>query len=71
MEISIFTGVAGFLLGIVVTIIGYIMPMSNRLTRLETKFDVHIATPVVPCPFHEKFAEKVEKLELNVARGKS
>jgi len=70
MEISIFTGVAGFLLGIVVTIIGYIMPMSNRLTRLETKVDVHIATPV-PCPFHEKFAEKVEKLELDAARGKS
>lgn len=71
MEISIFTGVAGFLLGIVVTIIGYIMPMSNRLTRLETKVDVHINMPVTPCPFHEKFAEKVEKLELDAARGKS
>jgi hypothetical protein len=68
--IATFTGVAGFLLGIIVSILAYVLPMSNRLTKIETKLDVHINAPVSPCPFHEKMTEKVENLLLADATGR-
>ena len=62
--IEAFYGVTGFLVGLIVAIVGYILPLSNRLTRVETKIDVHMNAPVIPCPFHEKMAEELKNVEI-------